>query len=452
MSSESQVPSGKDGKPGMRGALARLGLPPFAEPVSADEARRPCFTRAQARRLTEDLCAKAQLRVGEDVERYLAQSFCKLPYVDGDALDVLDAMHDEFLGSLEKDAQDASSRTSADQVSLLLTLALARKAEPGAKAWVDLQAFADERRRIGWGPGDKPDAEKDYGRFLNKVMDAGLLRPRPARVDLDLLLDLGKGFPNFAAPIRFLAEQAAYSRLCGLPFQPPPMLFTGPAGAGKTSFAAALAKVFGTRNEVVNMASQSCGFTLAGMDRGWSSARPGMVFTALMHGTSLAPVILLDEIDKTGDDSRSSPMGPLYALLEPGSARSFRDEYAGFPIDASHVIWLATANDTKPLPEPMLSRFKVFEIPMPSHTELIGIARSMLHDMTRNLPTGPCELPPAWEARLAGCSPRDMRLRLQEALGHAALRAVSAGATSLTLDEGDWMWVPVERRQAIGFR
>lgn len=141
MSSESQVPAGKDGKPSMRSALARLGLPPFTEPASGEEAWRPCFTRAQARRLTEDLCAKAQLRVGEDVERYLAQLFCKLPYVDGDALDVLDKMQDEFLGSLEKDAQDAGSRTSADQVS------------------------------------DKPDAEKDHGRFLNKVMDAGLRRP-----------------------------------------------------------------------------------------------------------------------------------------------------------------------------------------------------------------------------------------------------------------------------------
>jgi len=431
--------------------LARLGLPSFAEPAPDGDAPRPCFTRAQAHKLAEDLCAKAQLEVGEDVERYLARLFGTLPYVDGDALDVLDACQDAFLGELEKDAQDAQVRGAHDQVGLLLTLALARKADPTAVAWLDIQAFADERKRVGWGPGDKTDAEKDYGRFLNKVMDAGLLRPRPARIRPDAVMHLQEQFPNFAAPVRFLAEQAAYASLCGLPFQPPPMLFTGPAGVGKTSFAAALAKVLGTHNEVVNMASQSCGFTLAGMDRGWSSARAGMVFTALQHGTTLAPVILLDEIDKANVDTRSNPMGPLYALLEPRTARCFRDEYAGFPIDAGQVIWLATANDTEAIPAPMLSRFKVFEIGMPTHTELIAIAKSMLHDMTSSLPQGPCDLPPAWESRLAGCSVRDLRLRLQEALGRAALRAVGAGTPGVTLDDRDWLGTPASRRQAIGF-
>ncbi|MGJ7917757.1 AAA family ATPase [Massilia sp. LXY-6] len=435
----------------MRSALARLCLPAGGAFASDEGTQQECFTRTQAHSLTDDLCAKAQLAVGPEVERYLIQLFSQLPYLDGDSLDVLDACQEEFLVTLEKDAQDPAIRNCSDQIGLLLTLALARRAEPAAQAWVDVQAFANERKRINWGASDKTDAEKDYGRFLDKVMNAGLLRERPARIEPARLLDLQEQFPNFAAPIRFLAEQAAYARLCGLPFQPAPMLFTGPAGVGKTSFSAALAKVLGTHNEVVNMASQSCGFTLAGMDRGWSSARPGMVFTALLHGTTLAPVILLDEIDKTNEDARSSPMGPLYALLEPRTAGHFRDEYAGFPMDASHVIWLATANETETLPAPMLSRFKVFDIPMPSHTQLIAIARSMLRDMTKALPQGPCDLPSDWEPRLAGCSVRDLRLRLQEALGHAALRAMAAGAKGLTLDERDWTGAPAGRRQAIGF-
>lgn len=429
---------------------AFLGLPPLAE--AGGGASDPCsFTRVQAQGLVDDLQAKAQLAVTEDVGRYLIRLFEALPYAHGDALDVIEARQDGFLARLEKDAENPETRGAPDQVGLLLTLALARRADPAAVPWLDIQAFANERKRVRWSSGEKTDAEKDYGRFLNKVMDAGLLRPRSARIRPGSLMPLQDQFPNFAGPVRFLAEQAAYATLCGVPFQPPPMLFTGPAGVGKTSFAAALASILGSHNEVVNMASQSCGFTLAGMDRGWSSARPGMVFTALQHGTTLAPVILLDEIDKTSTDARSDPMGPLYTLLEPRTARAFRDEYAGFPVDAGQVVWLATANGTDALPAPMLSRFKVFEIAMPTDAELIAIARSMLRDMTGRLPQGPCDLPPAWESRLAGCSVREMRLRLQEALGRAALRAVGCGAPCMVLDEGDWLGTPAPRRRAIGF-
>ena len=58
-----------------------------------------------------------------------------------------------------------------------------------------------------------------------------------------------------------------------------------------------------------------------------------------------------------------APLGPLFALPEPRTAYVFRDEYAGFPVNASYVAWLTTANDAAALPAPLLSRFRVFEIP-----------------------------------------------------------------------------------------
>lgn len=451
MHSKSQSGSQAEQKSSVRSALARFGLPVFPDLPREEDADQPRFLPLQAQGLAEDLFARAGLAAGKDIERYLVELFCTLPQVDGDVMEVLDRCQDAFVAKLEKDLDDSRARTCADQVGMLVTLAFARKATPGAKPWVDVEAFAGERRRLNWGPGEKTDDEKDHARFLNKILDSGVLRQPPDQVEPDALLGLRAEFPNFHEPIRFLAEQAAYARLCGQPFQPPAMLFTGPAGVGKTRFAAALAKVLGEHNEVINMASQSCGFTLAGMDRGWSSARPGMVFTALMHGTGLAPVILLDEIDKANQDSRSSPTGPLYALLEQDTARSFRDEYAGFPVDASHVVWLATANDTAPLPAPMLSRFRVFEIPMPSQAELVDIARSMLREMTGRLPQGPCQLPRAWETRLAGCSLRDLRLRLQEAVGRAALRATVDGEDCLRLDDCDWTEPLPRLRHQFGF-
>jgi len=429
-----------------RSLLSVLGLGADTPP-SARAAR--CFTEAEAHALVAQLRTTAQLKLDGEGTRYLVALFRTLPFTAGDALQVI-AAHDEPIAeALEKDVQDKSCRSGPQQAVVLLTTAAARAAEPQAQPWIDVQAVLDEKKRQG--PGDSTDAEKDYARFLNKVLAAGLLRRRQTPVSPTQFMGLRDAFPNFAAPIRFLAEQSALSTLSGAAFQPPPMLLTGPAGVGKTRFAEALAALSGARYEVLNIASQSCGFTLAGMDRGWSSARPGMVFSALMHGETLAPVILLDEIDKSNADGRSNPLGPLYTLLEPGTARSFRDEYAGLPVDASQVVWLATANDAAALPQPLLSRFKVFDIPMPTDAELLMIATAMLRTMTAGLPAAPHDLPLAWRARLPGHSVRDVRSRLQEALGRAALRAVSAGVPGLRFEDDDWVAAAPTSRRPMGF-
>lgn len=429
-----------------RSLLSALGLDVDtpAPPRAAE-----CFTENQARALISELCATAQLKLDADGTRYLVALFRSLPFKAGDALQVIAAHDEQIAQELERDAQDKSCRGGPPQAVVLLTTAAARAADPQALPWINVQAVMDEKKRQG--SGDGTDAEKDYARFLNKVLAAGVVRRPSTAVAPTQLMALADAFPNFAAPIRFLAEQSAFATLRGQAFQPPPILLTGPAGVGKTRFAEALAALFGARCDVLNMASQSCGFTIAGMDRGWSSARPGMVFEALLHGETLSPVILLDEIDKSNVDGRSNPLGALYTLLEPSTAVTFRDEYAGVPVDASQVVWLATANDTTALPQPLLSRFKVFNIPMPTDAELLMIATAMLRTMTAGMPAAPHEVPLAWRAHLAGHSVRDVRNRLQEALGRAALRAVSAGTPGLHLEEDDWVVVTSPSRRPIGF-
>ncbi|WP_296946745.1 AAA family ATPase [uncultured Massilia sp.] len=411
----------------------------------------PRFGDAQARALADALCAAAGHVADAELTRYLVRLFASLPHAPGDLVQVLSQRGDEIAEAVEKDARDSDLHTLPDQFAALLSVVETRAGDPAAQPWLDVSAFIEAKKRTGTGAGERTDADKDHARFLNKVMGAGMMRrSQPAAAPLQLM-GLRERFPNFERPIRFLAEQGAYARLRGMPFQPVPILLAGPAGCGKTSFAAALAELLGSRSEVLNMASQTCGFSLGGMDRGWSSARPGLVFEALLHGTTLSPVILLDEIDKTASEARSDPLGPLYTLLEPRSARTFRDEYAGFPVDASQVVWLATANDTAAIPAPLLSRFKVFEIAPPSGADLLAIAESMLAELGAGLPQAPRRLPPAWHARLAACSVRDLRIGLQEALGRAALRAVSDGA-ALTLDDQDLVVAAPGARAPMGFR
>ena len=95
------------------------------------------------------------------------------------------------------------------------------------------------------------------------------------------------------------------------------------------------------------MSSLTAGWILSGASAQWKNAKPGKVFDALVNGDYANPVIVVDEIDKAGGDSQYDPLGSLYTLLEHDTACDFVDEFAEVPIDASDVVWIATANDAQ---------------------------------------------------------------------------------------------------------
>ena len=90
----------------------------------------------------------------------------------------------------------------------------------------------------------------------------------------------------------------------------------------------------------------------SGASSQWKGARPGKVFETLVDGQYANPVMVVDEIDKAGGEHAYDPLGALYGLLEHDTAGSFTDEFAEVPIDASQVIWVATANDGRAIPRP----------------------------------------------------------------------------------------------------
>ena len=72
--------------------------------------------------------------------------------------------------------------------------------------------------------------------------------------------------------------------------------------------------------------------------------------------------MVVDEIDKARGEHAYDPLGALYSLLEHDTAGGFTDEFAEVAIDASQVIWVATANDERGIPEPILNRMNVYEV------------------------------------------------------------------------------------------
>jgi ATP-dependent Lon protease len=113
------------------------------------------------------------------------------------------------------------------------------------------------------------------------------------------------------------------------------------------------------------MSSLTAGWVLTGASAQWHNARPGKVAHTLIEGDYANPVVVLDEVDKAGGDSRYDPMGALYTLLEPDTACHFKDEFIDVDMDASHILWIATANDETTIPEPILNRMNVYSIERP---------------------------------------------------------------------------------------
>lgn len=234
--------------------------------------------------------------------------------------------------------------------------------------------------------------------------------------------DLYETSPNFTEVIDALKKHMALAIDGNEAMQFTPMLLLGEPGLGKTHFAKSMAKMLGTAFEFVSMSSLTAGWILSGASSQWHNSKPGKVATSLISGDFANPLIALDEIDKAGGDNRYDPMGALYGLLEHDTAMHFKDEFIEVDIDASHILWVATANDERCIPEPILNRMDVFAIERPDHDESAGIALSIYKGILDHHHWN-FDAEPSAEVLdcLAEEAPRDMRKILIDAFGNAKL-------------------------------
>ena len=253
--------------------------------------------------------------------------------------------------------------------------------------------------------------------------------------------------PNFAPVLADLRRQLALCMETEDPLEIAPMLLLGDPGIGKTHFARRLSQLLGTGYGFVPMSSLTAGWVLSGASSQWKNARTGKVFDTLVHGEYANPVLVVDEIDKAGAQSHYDPLGALYSLLEHETARAFTDEFAEVPLDCSHIVWIATANDAGRIPDPILNRMNVYEIDPPDTDGARRIARALYreirdaHAWGRHFPEEPAT---SVLDRLAALAPREMRRALVGAFGNAKLQ----GRGEL-IDED--LPERATRRQRIGF-
>ncbi len=217
------------------------------------------------------------------------------------------------------------------------------------------------------------------------------------------------------------------------PLELTPLLLVGDPGVGKTRFARGLAALLGTGNVTLSLAQTTAGWIVGGSASTWQGAKPGKVFETLLHGESSNPVVTIDEIDKASR-GQYDPLGAFYALLERDTASEFVDEYVDLPVDASRIVWIATANDARAVPEPILSRMRVIEVRSPTRDEARVIAAAMYREQRAAHRWGDrfAERPDEMVLdALEGVAPRELGHLLRSAFGSAKL----AGRSEVTVDD-----------------